>query len=109
MLGQGGYKDGGMVMVEKDGKMVPDFAADGKGKMKKGGMMGGGMMDCYNTGGVVLGQGGYKKGGSAKKAFATGGSVNDAGRAVAMPKKAPAAPAVVDRLSGAFKRGGVVC
>jgi len=85
VLGQGGYKDGGKAM------------------------MGGGMMDCYNTGGVVLGQGGYKKGGSAKKAFATGGSVNDAGRPVAMPKKAPAAPAVVDRLSGAFKRGGVVC
>ena len=25
-------------MVEKDGKKVPAFAADGKGKMKKGGM-----------------------------------------------------------------------
>jgi hypothetical protein len=32
-----GYKDGGMTMVKKDGKMVPDFAADGKGKMKNGG------------------------------------------------------------------------
>ena len=37
-------------MVKKDGKMVPTFAADGKGKMAKGGMMkakmaaGGGMM-----------------------------------------------------------------
>ncbi len=37
-------------MVKKDGKMVPVFAADGKGKMAKGGMMkakmaaGGGMM-----------------------------------------------------------------
>lgn len=30
--------DGGMPMVEKDGKKVPAFAADGKGKMKKGGM-----------------------------------------------------------------------
>ena len=30
--------DGGMSMVKKDGKMVPDFAADGKGKMAKGGM-----------------------------------------------------------------------
>lgn len=26
-------------MVKKDGKMVPVFAADGKGKMAKGGMM----------------------------------------------------------------------
>jgi hypothetical protein len=28
----------GMPMVEKDGKKVPAFAADGVGKMKKGGM-----------------------------------------------------------------------
>ena len=32
-----GYKAGGMPMVEKDGKKVPAFAADGKGKMKEGG------------------------------------------------------------------------
>jgi hypothetical protein len=30
--------DGGMPMVEKGGKKVPAFAADGVGKMKKGGM-----------------------------------------------------------------------
>jgi hypothetical protein len=30
--------DGGMPMVMKDGKKVPAFAADGKGKMAKGGM-----------------------------------------------------------------------
>ena len=29
---------GGMTMVNKGGKMVPDFAADGVGKMAKGGM-----------------------------------------------------------------------
>ena len=29
---------GGMTMVNKGGKMVPDFAADGVGKMKHGGM-----------------------------------------------------------------------
>ena len=28
----------GMPMVKKDGKMVPAFAADGVGKMRKGGM-----------------------------------------------------------------------
>jgi hypothetical protein len=33
-----GYADGGMPMVMKDGKKVPSFAADGKGKMAKGGM-----------------------------------------------------------------------
>ena len=41
---------GGMPMVMKDGKKVPAFAADGEGKMAKGGMAkakmaaGGGMM-----------------------------------------------------------------
>ena len=29
---------GGMAMVKKGDKMVPSFAADGKGKMAKGGM-----------------------------------------------------------------------
>ena len=60
------------------------------------------------TGGVVNGQGGFKTGGSAKKAYATGGAVNT-GRAVAMPKKAPSAPVAIDRLAGTFKRGGTVC
>ena len=32
-----GYASGGMAMVQKDGKMVPSFAADGVGKMAKGG------------------------------------------------------------------------
>tara|TARA_R110002126_G_scaffold207560_1_gene354552 strand:- start:62 stop:376 length:315 start_codon:yes stop_codon:yes gene_type:complete len=31
-------KDGGLAMVEKDGKKVPFYAADGEGKMAKGGM-----------------------------------------------------------------------
>ena len=33
-----GYADGGMPMVNKGGKMVPSFAADGKGKMANGGI-----------------------------------------------------------------------
>jgi len=38
-MNMGGYADGGMTMVKgKDGKMVPKFAADGVGKMAKGGM-----------------------------------------------------------------------
>ncbi len=35
--GKMGYASGGMAMVKKDGKMVPSFAADGVGKMAKGG------------------------------------------------------------------------
>jgi len=57
------FKDGGMPMVMKDGKKVPAYAADGVGKMNKGGMakkmMGGGMAKT-----------GYMYGGMAKKAKA---------------------------------------
>jgi len=41
----------------KDGKMVPDYAADGKGKM-----MAGGMAKAYKDGGKVRGAGIAKKG-----------------------------------------------
>jgi len=40
-MAMGGYADGGMPMVMKDGKKVPSFAADGQGKMKKGGLAAG--------------------------------------------------------------------
>ena len=107
----GGYKDGGMTMVEKGGKMVPDFAADGVGKMKRGGMMGGGMMSGYKTGGVTKSNaGGYKMGGkTSKKAYATGGTVNT-GKPVAMPQgaKKPSTPVSINKLSGTFKKGGKV-
>lgn len=164
----GGYKEGGMAMVEKNGKMVPDFAADGKGKMKKGGVAcatggvmkgngggykAGGAMKKMATGGVVKGQGGYamggmipsermsgtpastmmdtarydnspamtggvrdgnaggyKRGGATKKHFATGGSVNSTGSAVAMPqgRKPASFPVMVTQLAGTYKKGGKV-
>ena len=45
-----GYKAGGMPMVRgKDGKMVPEFAADGKGKMKAGGKV-----KKYQMGGMPM-------------------------------------------------------
>ena len=45
-----GYKAGGMPMVRgKDGKMVPEFAADGKGKM-----MAGGKVKKYQMGGMPM-------------------------------------------------------
>jgi hypothetical protein len=37
-MAMGGYADGGMPMVMKGGQKVPAFAADGKGKMAKGGV-----------------------------------------------------------------------
>jgi hypothetical protein len=52
--------------------------------------------------------GGYKKGGAAKKHFATGGSVNNAGHAVAMPRKPVSKPVANTMQSGTFKKGGKV-
>ncbi len=43
-------KAGGMPMVMKDGKKVPEFAADGEGKMKKGGKV-----KKYAAGGLTAG------------------------------------------------------
>lgn len=53
-----------MEMVKKDGKMVPAFAADGKGKMMKGGKT-----PKKGYGGKTMSKGGkpmMKKGGSKK-------------------------------------------
>ena len=67
---KGGYAGGGMPMVEKDGKRVPAFAADGVGKMKHGGMakkmMGGGM--TYSSGGYTRAADGVAKKGKTKGA-----------------------------------------
>ena len=79
----GGYKTGGVVLGNGGG---------------------------YKTGGVALGQGGYKKGGASKKAYASGGSVQDEGKATSMPQgnKKPSAPVAINMLSGSFKKGGNV-
>jgi hypothetical protein len=60
------------------------------------------------TGGVKNGNGGgFKKGGSAKKAYATGGTVNT-GRPVAMPRKPVSRPVANSLQSGTFAKGGEV-
>ena len=93
--GQGGFKDGGIIKSTKgETKMVyakPDH-------------------NSAPTGDVKLGNGGgYKKGGAAKKHYATGGAV-DSGRPVAMPQgaKKPSAPVAINQLAGTFKKGGSV-
>ena len=69
-------KGGKLKMVEKDGKKVPFFAADGVGKM-----MGGGMMKKKMMGGGMMKKGmSYKVGGPMKKgpkgkSYAEGGPV----------------------------------
>ena len=66
MSAKGMSKGGKLKMVEKDGKQVPFFAADGKGKMAGGGM--------------VPKTKGYFKGGKTK-GMAAGGKMKSKGTA----------------------------
>ena len=117
-MGPGGYKNGGkvaksgIIKTEDQGgeyrntKMVeakPDHNSAPTGDVKLGNAGG------YKTGGIAKSTkpGEYKKGGAAKK-FADGGRVQDDGRPVKMPMKAPSDPVAISRLSGTFKKGGKV-
>jgi hypothetical protein len=87
-----GYKKGGAIGWENRPANTGDHfdSAKGTGEVRNGNA------------------GGYKKGGAAKKHFATGGSVEDTGRAVAMPKRPVSKPVSNTNQSGTFKKGGKV-
>lgn len=126
-LGQGGYKKGGDVKKYAKGGLTGNGIINtenqggayrntkmhtaeytGKTSGKTGGVKEGNA-GGYATGGVALGQGGYKSGGKAKKAYAAGGTV-DSGHPVAMPqgRKKPSTPVSINQLAGTFKKGGKV-
>ena len=91
----GGFKMGGTINGGTDWENRPADTA-------KAGKSGG------TTGGVRNGNaGGFKMGGSAKKAYATGGTV-DTGKPVAMPRKPVSRPVANNLQSGTFKKGGKV-
>jgi hypothetical protein len=103
--GQGGFKKGGA--IAKSGIIN----TEGQGGEYRNTKMDTAKPDTNSapTGDVKLGNGGgYKKGGATKKHYATGGAVNNSGRAVAYPAKKPSAPVSNDRQSGTFKTGGSV-
>ncbi len=126
-----GLATGGVAKSPKPGNYATGGVVNGQGGYKKGGAIAkSGIINTENQGGeyrntkmhtakvdtnsaptgeVKLGNaGGYKKGGSAKKAYATGGAVNDSGRAVAYPKKPVSNPVKNNLQSGTFKKGGSV-
>jgi len=118
----GGYKRGGKVMKKATGGAIPSETSSGtyattevhSGKYDSASGTGGvkmGNAGGFKTGGVAESNaGGYKRGGRAtKKAYATGGLVDD-GRPVAMPQgnKRPSAPVSINQLAGTFKKGGRV-
>ena len=73
-MAMGGYADGGMPMVMKDGVKVPAFAADGKGKMAKGGMAMKKMASGGLAGGHKAADGVVSKGKTKAKQVTMGGS-----------------------------------
>jgi hypothetical protein len=125
VMGQGGYKAGGIIKSEKGKTMMHTakvdhspaktggvkmgnaggYATGGVAKSNAGGYKKGGVAKKMMGGGMT-----YKKGGAPKKAFATGGVVNKSGAPVAMPqgRKSPSTPVNISRLSGTFKKGGEV-
>jgi len=117
VMGQGGYKAGGIIKTtaKKTTKMDtahPDHDKGPTGGVKlgnAGGYKDGGMAKKYATGGVVMGQGGYKKGGGVKKPNATGAK-KDSGAPVAMPqgRKPAPKPVAISELAGTYKKGGPV-
>lgn len=101
--GQGGFKTGGV--IEGQGGFKRGGGAFAKTKMHeaKPDRVHGTSKNPVKESNA----GGYKKGGAAKKTFATGGKV-DTGRPVAMPSKPPSKPVSISRLAGTFKSGGKV-
>ena len=110
--GQGGYKKGGKVKMATGGIAKSGIInTEDQGGAYRNTKMDTAKPDNNSapTGDVKLGNGGgYKKGGATKKHYATGGAVNDSGRAVAYPAKKKSAPVSNDRQSGTFKTGGRV-
>jgi hypothetical protein len=76
-------KDGGMPMVMKDGKKIPAYAADGIGKMNKGGMA----MKKKPTTKMMAGGMAAKKKPAAKKMMAGGMAAKKKMMAGGMSKK----------------------
>jgi hypothetical protein len=126
--GTAGYKNGGSIAPFVNTKMSDGDRYDsakgtsGVKMANSGGFKSGGSIDWANrpadtskpgmtgtsTGGVRNSNaGGYKTGGSAKKAYATGGSV-DTGRPVAYASKPASKPVSNTAQSGTFKKGGKV-
>jgi len=99
--GQGGYASGGVIPSQSSSSAYAESRVDTSRPDNS----------PAKTGGVKLGNaGGFKRGGSAKKHFATGGSVNNAGSAVAMPqgRKPASKPVAINELAGTYKSGGRV-
>ena len=105
----GGYKHGGHAH-RKHHKAAGGAIEGNEAKFAINNIVDGDKHDpAHGTGEVRESNGGgYKHGGHAKKAYATGGNVVDDGRAVKMPRKPVSRPVANSLQSGTFKKGGKV-
>ena len=102
----GGYKSGGGVKMGNAGGFAKGGNVDWENRPANTAKPG---VTNTTTGAVKKGNGGgYSTGGlAAKKAYATGGTV-DTGKPVAMPRKPASKPIANTMQSGTFKKGGNV-
>jgi len=102
----GGYKSGGGVRMGNAGGFAKGGNVDWENRPANTAKPG---VTNTTTGAVKKGNGGgYSMGGlAAKKAYATGGTV-DTGKPVAMPRKPVSRPIANSLQSGTFKKGGKV-
>lgn len=109
----GGYKHGGKAMKYASGgaidsKMTRTTVEGGNWENRPANTSKPGKTNT-TTGGVKKANGGgYKEGGSTKKAYATGGQVVDDGKAQKMPRHFVSRPVANSLQSGTFKSGGKV-
>jgi hypothetical protein len=108
MGNSGGFKKGGKIHHKKEGGLLSTTIEGGDWENRPANTAKAGVKNT-STGEVKESNaGGYKRGGSAKKAYATGGNVVDDGKAEKMPRHFKSQPVANSLQSGTFKRGGKV-
>jgi hypothetical protein len=113
MSNAGGYKHGGKAMKYASGgaidaKMTRTTVEGGDWENRPANTSKPGVKNTTTGEVKKANAGGYKKGGAAKKAYATGGNVVDDGKAVKMPRHFVSRPVANSLQSGTFKKGGKV-
>jgi len=109
----GGFKHGGMAIKKASGgtidsKMTRTTVEGGNWENRPANTSKPGKTNTKTGEVKEANAGGYKGGGSAKKAYATGGNVVSDGKAVKMPRHFVSKPVANSLQSGTFKTGGGV-
>jgi hypothetical protein len=104
----GGFKKGGKIHHKKEGGLLSTTIEGGNWENRPANSAKPGVKNTTTGEVKESNAGGYKRGGAAKKAYATGGNVVDDGKAEKMPRHFKSQPVANSLQSGTFKRGGKV-